>query len=505
LVATAATDSTDTSFELAVTARIGRGSVAALAALILIGCTSGRREPDAALTSCENVAGLAPLLVPSAIIVLGEIHGTVEAPALVARAACQASAAGLPVTVGLEIWQTETDRVATFLDGSGSEAERSALLAGRFWRSSYQDGRRSAAMATLLERLRRLRQSGREIDVALLDREGLPATERERHLASSFVAAASSRGDGLLLILAGDRHVRLSRGSLPGGSAQSMTEQAHRSLAGRSLTSLEVAHSGGTAWTCGGQGCGPHGVGGSVTSDDRGVTIYSRVRRGFHGRVSVGPVHASPPAVADDSDRLAVARAVAARRRSEPPGGGAVEVSAAPIPARSESHRQRQSPGSDWPGWLGPSGDTTVRPGLLVGEAAAQLAIDWRRPLGAGYSSITVSSGRLFTLEADSEAAWLLSLDAIDGRQRWRLKIRAAEHGRVEKPLSTPATDGLRVFALGAEGMLVAADADSGAIVWSRDLGELGDAVPRSRSAATSRRPAVPRFSGARADADPRS
>ncbi|MGV6492816.1 hypothetical protein ACTUVK_003020 [Stenotrophomonas rhizophila] len=91
------------------------------------------------------------------LVLVGELHGTVETPALVGELACAAAADATPVTVALEMDPTEQARIDAYLASAGTAADRSALLAGRFWTRTMQDGRSSVAMAALIERLRSLR------------------------------------------------------------------------------------------------------------------------------------------------------------------------------------------------------------------------------------------------------------------------------------------------------------------------------------------------------------
>lgn len=62
---------------------------------------------------------------------------------------CLALDRGLDVSVVLEIDFEEQDRLDRYLS-AGDDVEPAALLAGPFWQSDYQDGRRSQAMFQLM-------------------------------------------------------------------------------------------------------------------------------------------------------------------------------------------------------------------------------------------------------------------------------------------------------------------------------------------------------------------
>jgi len=169
---------------------VNRFKAWALAILLLTaGCASRSAVVAAPASSpaspkplaCREIEGLEPLLAPGAGVLFGEIHGTVESPAFVANAACLALRAGFPVTVALEIPREEQPRVDTFLASAGMVADRAALLDSSFWQDKYQDGRRSQAMLSLLDELRRLRRGGHPIRAtpgSAAARPGLPTTTR---------------------------------------------------------------------------------------------------------------------------------------------------------------------------------------------------------------------------------------------------------------------------------------------------------------------------------------
>lgn len=119
-----------------------------------------------------------PAAMPSpAVVLVGEIHGTDQAPAFVGQLACAASADGTAVTVALEISAQEQPRLDAYLASAGTPAARAAVLAGPFWTRSTQDGRSSTAMLALLERLRRLNADGRRVAVIAVDEERIGARD----------------------------------------------------------------------------------------------------------------------------------------------------------------------------------------------------------------------------------------------------------------------------------------------------------------------------------------
>ena len=80
----------------------------------------------------EAVREASTLLRPGGTMLIGELHGTYEYPALVAGLAATAAHQRIPVVVGLELPRTEQDRVDTFLDSDGRPADAVSLTASSF-------------------------------------------------------------------------------------------------------------------------------------------------------------------------------------------------------------------------------------------------------------------------------------------------------------------------------------------------------------------------------------
>src|SRR5690349_11335879 len=79
---------------------------------------------------------------------------------------------------------------------------------------------------------------------------------------------------------------------------------------------------------------------------------------------------------------------------------------------------------ADWPQFRGPNRDGVSREtGLLKNWPAGGPKVLWKAPMGDGYSHLTVSKGRLFTLfgegNNDVAAAW----DAATGKQLWKVPL----------------------------------------------------------------------------------
>ncbi len=147
----------------------------------------------------------------------------------------------------------------------------------------------------------------------------------------------------------------------------------------------------------------------------------------------------------------------------------------AALPAAGPSGTVTDGPSAgteDWPQWRGPNRDAvSTETGLLKEWREGAPEVLWRRAIGEGFSSISVSGGRLFTLWDEGDGEFLVGLDAATGKELWRLRVDGSfESSWGNGPRSTPTVDGRIVFAASARGQLYAAGARDGRRLWSHDL-----------------------------------
>lgn len=105
----------------------------------------------------------------------------------------------------------------------------------------------------------------------------------------------------------------------------------------------------------------------------------------------------------------------------------------------------------------------------------------WRRPVGAGFGSLAVDRGRIFSQEQRGEEECVVCYARDSGRELWVHRDRA--HYKMpstgDGPRATPTVDGDRVFTLGATGILNCLDRKTGHRVWSVDiLADTGAVAP---------------------------
>ncbi len=133
---------------------------------------------------------------------------------------------------------------------------------------------------------------------------------------------------------------------------------------------------------------------------------------------------------------------------------------------------------ADWPNWAGPGHDGISREtGFADSWPSEGLKPLWTKDIGIGFSSITVSENRLYSMGHVDGEEFVWCLDAITGDEVWKYSYPCQLLDNLHEggPCSTPTIEGGRVYTLGKEGQLFCFDAKSGTILWQNDLQKLLD------------------------------
>lgn len=134
------------------------------------------------------------------------------------------------------------------------------------------------------------------------------------------------------------------------------------------------------------------------------------------------------------------------------------------------------SPAADWPQWRGPNRDgvssekvSTVWPG----EGPRLL---WHAAVGTGFSSISISHGRAYTMGNTNNQDTIWCFDAATGRNLWRHTYAAKLDPQWYEggPGATPTVEGGRVFTISKWGNVFCLDAAKGVVLWQHDLRRAG-------------------------------
>jgi outer membrane protein assembly factor BamB len=120
----------------------------------------------------------------------------------------------------------------------------------------------------------------------------------------------------------------------------------------------------------------------------------------------------------------------------------------------------------DWPQWRGPKrDDVSTETGLLKKWPKDGPQVVWKAEgIGSGYSSITITGNRVFTVGNKGGKSYLVCLDRKEGQKEWSAEVGSAG-GNLG---STPTVDGDRVYAIGQGGDLVCVDVQSGEVKWRK-------------------------------------
>ncbi|MDL5032927.1 hypothetical protein QRD43_13510 [Pelomonas sp. APW6] len=225
---------------------------------------------------CPTPAALAPLLQTDGIF-LGELHGSVEVPALVdclARTLSAELAGRRRVTVALEVPPDALDD------------------AHPFWRG--QDGRASQAMVALLRSLA-AQQARQQIElIGFVPPEDYPdQADYEVAMARRLDAVPAGH---FLLVLAGNFHASRPPPGRPGMGWNLVPAGAH--VKRRMAHVLAAYGQASTSWFCMGSRCGAHDLRPSSYAADQAPGLHPLGRDGCDHVFVLPRLSASPPAQA---------------------------------------------------------------------------------------------------------------------------------------------------------------------------------------------------------------
>jgi hypothetical protein len=208
--------------------------------------------------------------------------------------------------LGIELPAPEQAAIDAYVASRGQPPDRSALTASHFWQREAQDGRSSAAMVELIERIRVLRTLQHDIHLVAFDvpeeQASKPSDAGARDVAMSrnILAARDRFPTARFLVLTGGIHARTTVG-VPWDAAF-VPMGHHLAQALPKLTSLEVQYPPGRAWVCSSaraSDCGDKPVG--ATRQDLGDVPFLEMAstpspEGYSGVFYAGHISASAPA-----------------------------------------------------------------------------------------------------------------------------------------------------------------------------------------------------------------
>ena len=206
----------------------------------------------------DTLAELMKKAEKSRFILVGEMHGTREVPALVADLAerwskpREENGVKPALVVALEYPRSEAADLNAYFHSDGGPEAKKRLLDSPLWSRSYQDGRSSEAMFDLIEGVRALAHNGRKVKLAPFDQNAKQAkldASRDKSMAHNLRAIVKANPSARVLALTGNYHARKSVGA-PWNAKHRFMGNYLKDLA---PYSIDVSAMRGSYWGCFGQ------------------------------------------------------------------------------------------------------------------------------------------------------------------------------------------------------------------------------------------------------------
>ena len=254
----------------------------------------GHDAPDSRTMSVgDAIQATCELIRLGRVLLIGELRGTYEFPALVAGLAAESARQGLGVLIGIEVPRSEQESIDEFLASDGAPDSIAALTSGSFWHqpSECDDGRSSKAILNLLCALRAIRP-GRDVSVCAFDLPwGALGEPRDRAMATRLVEAIAKNRNAMTIVLAGNEHTRIT--TRRHDATMPLGEYLNREFG--DLVALIGHNQGGTVRAATSQGEAEQApLYADVTPIGQGW-FANAMTDGHHGWVNVGVVSAAPP------------------------------------------------------------------------------------------------------------------------------------------------------------------------------------------------------------------
>src|SRR5215213_6306110 len=147
------------------------------------------------------------------------------------------------------------------------------------------------------------------------------------------------------------------------------------------------------------------------------------------------------------------------------------QASATASPAETAA-AQPASGRNYWTNFRGPKRDGKYdETPVSTNWPANGLPIIWKQPVGVGHSSFAVADGKAYTIEQRRNQEVVAAYDLGTGRELWAQKWNAEfTDSTGDGPRSTPTWDQGRLYALGATGEFRCVDANTGAVLWGKNI-----------------------------------
>lgn len=126
-----------------------------------------------------------------------------------------------------------------------------------------------------------------------------------------------------------------------------------------------------------------------------------------------------------------------------------------------------------WTDFRGPQRDGHYREmPILTDWPSGGLKELWRQPVGEGYASFVVAAGKAYTIEQRRDREVVAAYDMNTGLELWTNSWKAhfQESMGGPGPRATPTWHNGKLYPLGAEGELRCLDANTGKVIWAKNI-----------------------------------
>ncbi|MCU0785192.1 MAG: PQQ-binding-like beta-propeller repeat protein [Verrucomicrobia bacterium] len=130
---------------------------------------------------------------------------------------------------------------------------------------------------------------------------------------------------------------------------------------------------------------------------------------------------------------------------------------------------------ADWPRWRGPDlNGISQETGWSAKWPAGGPKQLWKASVGIGFSSVSVSQGRVYTSGHANNTDTVYCFDAKTGAPVWTFPYAAKLDPKYYEggPSATPTADSDRIYMFSKRGLVLCLDAAKGGVIWSNNVME---------------------------------
>jgi outer membrane protein assembly factor BamB len=127
----------------------------------------------------------------------------------------------------------------------------------------------------------------------------------------------------------------------------------------------------------------------------------------------------------------------------------------------------------DWPNYRGPDYNGISKETSWRSTWAESPKVIWKASLGIGFSSVTVSAGRVFTTgNVNKDTDVVYCFDAVTGKELWRRSYPCPLYPKYYDggTSATPTVEGDAVYVFSKNGDVLRLNSGTGEVVWQKNL-----------------------------------